>query len=174
MGFFFSFLIALLPFAEEPGLQLSLTQESDNKELCTEINIASLNKEKTNIGTSSIFLEYNSQALQFKSYESKAFDKADECEKYPFSAYNDHSYYTGYDGVVNITLTLRSESLICSDISNKATSIAEICFDIIDPHKEAAIRINEKFTSFNKVGENVEVFDNVVFPKREGFTAGDM
>lgn len=165
MGFFFAFIFTFFPIIQEEGLQLELSQQETNEQICTSIHISSINEQILNIGTSSVYIEYNSDALSFKSYESKSFDKADLCEDYPFSAYGDHNHYSGHKGAVNITMTLRSQTLTCSDIDLTPSTIGTVCFDIIDATQPTGFKINERFTSFNKSGDSFETYKNVVFPE---------
>lgn len=163
--------MSFLPFLSEEGLQLSLNNKTvETTELCTDINIASLQSDAVNIGTSSIFLEYNPEALSFNSYESKAFDKADHCEDYPFSIYSDHNYYAAHKGAVNITISTRSQTMKCAPICEEPITVGTVCFQVLDDKKPNNIRFNESYTSFNKSGGQ-ETFEKVVFPTNEGITS---
>lgn len=154
-------LLSGLPVIGQLELSFQTTLESTN-EYCATVMIHSGVEEDIKIGTSSFFIEYNKEALKFRSYTSQSFDGNLKCISDEDSPYTHHNYDASYAGVINATIFLKDPNHACPEIGKDDTEIATICFDILDKEKESGLMFNEEHTNIDKASLKVELFDNLV------------
>jgi len=147
------------PFSLEAQVNLSFETElnEETNQYCTQIMVCA-HKEDVLIGTSSFFIEYNAQALQFKSYKALGFNDEHECPN-GRTPYGPQYVDANSAGVINISIELRDEGAVCPKIEDIPTPIAEICFDIANNTETSKLRFNEKYTSVNKAQYNFQTYE---------------
>ena len=82
------------------------------------------------IGTSSIILKYNEQAIEFDTYQSLQFDENETCIGGTSSPWAAQSYNANVGGVFSLVMTLNGNTS-CPEITNDQwEDIGTVCFDI--------------------------------------------
>ncbi len=108
------------------------------------------------IGTSSIMVNYNEDALEFADYTSAQFDEKETCIGGTSSPWGPHQYdATSVPGKMCLTMILDAEGASCPEItSNKWEDIGQICFDIMDNEALPNIIFDTSKTHFNSSSPN--------------------
>ncbi len=149
-----SFNLLVPATAEEIDLILDGQLDCATQNYCVSIQLQSVNKELS-IGTSSIFLKYNKEALSFLEYTSKQFDGSSQCIQDVASAWDIQTYdATSAPGFFNLTMTLVSNDFSCPKVHKEAVEVGIICFDIVDEKKNPGIKALNNNTSFNSSDPN--------------------
>ncbi len=108
------------------------------------------------IGTSSIFLNYDRTVLQFTDYNSLAFDGSDNCIADVAPSWDEH----GFDGVsvpgsFNLTIVLSTNEFSCPVLSADSwVKVGTICFNILRTDSNPLMSIDSTNTSFNRNSPN--------------------
>jgi len=105
---FCSFNTLVSTTAQEIDLILDGQLDCATQNYCVSIQLQSTDQELS-IGTSSIFLKYNTAALSFLEYTSKQFDGSSQCIQDVASAWDIQTYDAkSAPGFFNLTMTLVS------------------------------------------------------------------
>lgn len=147
------------PFSLEAQVNLNFETElnEETNQYCTQIMVCA-HKEDVLIGTSSFFIEYNDQALQFQSYKALGFHNENECYS-GMKPYGPQYIDSNSKGVISISIELRDPETVCPKLEDIPTPIAEICFDITNKTETSKLRFNEKYTSINKAKQNFQTYE---------------
>ena len=149
-----SFNLLVPATAEEIDLILEGQLDCATQNYCVSIQLQSVDKELS-IGTSSIFLKYNKEALSFLEYTSKQFDGSSQCIQDVASAWDIQTYdATSAPGFFNLTMTLVSNDFSCPKVHKEAIEVGVICFDVVDEKKNPGIKALKNNTSFNSSDPN--------------------
>jgi len=153
-------------FAQSASLQFETNLKCEENEYCATIQIKSNSLVEFELGVSSIFFEYNEEALSFKTYESLNFDGSTQCEvdTSTFSLFGSHQYDEKIGGKFNTTITymdLGQVEVDCNKVYDEFMDVAEICFDIMDNNESADLRFVSEHTNFNQ-GMNTDLLEEVV------------
>lgn len=149
--------------AQNAALRFETNKSCETNEYCAIIQIKSNSLIPIKIGTSSIFFDYNREALDFTSYTSLNFDENNDCGFEGFSPYVEHQYDEEFNGKFNTTITLEIEEAICTEIHDNFMDLAEICFDIVDPSQSSNLVFSEEHTNFNKSVNNGSLIEGIEF-----------
>lgn len=140
--------------AQEIDLILDGQLDCATQNYCVSIQLKSPDKELS-IGTSSIFLKYNTEALSFLEYTSKQFDGSSQCIQEVASAWDIQSYDAkSAPGFFNLTMTLISNDFSCPKVHTEAVEVGVICFEVVDDKKNPGIKTIKHNTSFNSSDPN--------------------
>jgi len=95
---------------------------------------AKAQQEDFTIGTSSIMINYDSDALEFASYRSIQFDETETCIGGMASPWDEQRIDgTSVPGKFCLTMTLLTDSISCPEITTEEwEDIGSICFDIMN------------------------------------------
>ena len=160
----FSFLAITPTFAQGAVLQFDTELTCQSNQYCATLQIKSSSLVPFKIGTSSIFFDYNREALEFKTYKSLNFDEKNTCEGLgDYSPYKSHQYDEEYNGKFNTTITLDIEEAACLEIENTFIDVAEICFEVTDPFQKSNLHFAIEHTNFNQSANNGELIDGLEF-----------
>jgi len=141
-------------FAQTIDLRLEGKQDCGNNTYCVSIKAQTGANELT-IGTSSIFLQYNTDALSYFNYTSSHFDGGDQCIQGVATAWDVQTYdATSAPGYFNVTMTLLTNQFSCPPIQKEAVEIGVICFNVLDAQQSPDIEILKNNTSFNSSEPN--------------------
>lgn len=149
-------LAMLLSFAlqaqQSSALRLVPTLDCDNEQLSIDLQIKAHAGQEFNIGTSSLYLKYNTKAIQFLNYKSQNFDEDSKCingvasswSKQAFDAYSRPGHF-------NLTLMLDQEAYGCPVINDKEwVSIGTAQFEILDNTLSPKLYFDLSNTHFNE------------------------
>jgi len=108
------------------------------------------------IGTSSIMVNYNTDALEFADYTSAQFDEKETCIGGTSSPWGQHQYdATSVPGKMCLTMLLDAEGVSCPEITTEHwEDIGQICFDIMDNSAMPNILFDTSKTHFNSSAPN--------------------
>lgn len=117
---------------------------------------AKAQQEDFTIGTSSIMLNYDPNALEFVSYSSSQFDESETCIGGSMSPWDEQKIDgTSVPGKFCLTMTLLTDSVSCPEITTESwEDIGEICFDIMNNDTTPALRFDTVNTHFNSSSPN--------------------
>lgn len=149
--------------AQSAALRFDTKMSCETNQYCAVIQIKSNSLVPFKIGTSSIFFDYNREALDFSSYKSLNFDENNDCGFDGFSPYIEHQYDQEFNGKFNTTITLEIEEAICTEIPDNYIDLAEICFDIVDHTQSSNLAFSEEHTNFNKSVNNGSLIEGIEF-----------
>ncbi len=140
--------------AQQADLLLDGQMDCNVNSLCVSVQIAA-SSSTFEIGTSSIFMDYNPNAISFQSYTSSSFDGSDNCIANVASAWDPHAYDgTSVIGNFNLTMTLLNNTFSCPTVSTTPTEIGVLCFTVLDNTADPAINIVGSNTQFNSALTN--------------------
>ncbi len=140
--------------AEEIDLILDGQLDCATQNYCVSIQLQSADQELS-IGTSSIFLKYNTEALSFLEYTSKQFDGSSQCIQDVASAWDIQTYDAkSAPGFFNLTMTLVSNDFSCPKVYKETVEVGVICFNVVDDKKNPGIKVINNNTSFNSSTSN--------------------
>ncbi len=144
------------PTVMEPTLMLRfVTNQGCNDSYCATIQVKVKEEGQTaQIGTSSIFVEYNPSAIAYDHYNSLRFNGVDSCALGVFSAWEEHGIDGDEPGKVNIVLTLSDnlKEYSCPILdSDTWVDVGQICFSIVSNFFNTDLRFSEdpSRTNFN-------------------------
>ena len=147
-------LFSICASAQQVDLSLSGEMDCTENSYCVSIGIKS-DSDNFEIGTSSIFVDYNEEAIQFASYTSTSFNGVDKCIADVASAWDIQSFDgTSVLGDFNLTMTLLSSAFSCPSIIDTYQEIGVICFDVLDNTIDPSLIINPLNTQFNTALSN--------------------
>ncbi len=108
------------------------------------------------IGTSSIMLNYDPNALEFVNYTSSQFDESETCIGGAMSPWDEQkSDGTSIPGKFCLTMTLLTDSISCPEITTEQwEDIGVICFDIMNNDTTPNIKFDAENTHFNSSSPN--------------------
>lgn len=108
------------------------------------------------IGTSSIMVNYNAEALEFSNYTSHQFDETTDCTGGNASLWEEHQFDgSSVAGKFCLTMSLNGEGMSCPEITTKEwADIGTICFDIMDNQATPKVVFEEQNTHFNSAEKN--------------------
>lgn len=168
--YIFAFLLfcmsGLFVSAQEAELRFDTHLDCSTANYCVTVQVRASDAIGFEMGTSSIFFEYNKEALKFKSYESLNFDKQNKCIAGQFSPYQAHQYDASSAGYFNTTVTIDITEAACPQITDEWIDVAEINFGVIDSRKKVKLRFVPKHTNFNIAKESVELIETVSYHNR--------
>lgn len=160
-------------FAQTIDLHLAGKQDCSSNTYCVSIQ-AQTDAGELTIGTSSIFLQYNTSALSYFNYTSTHFDGSDQCIQDVATAWDIQTYDAiSAPGYFNVTMTLLTNEFSCPAIQSEAVEIGVICFNVLDDQQSPALKILKNNTGFNsstpntgekliEIGEVNQITDNKV------------
>ncbi|MEM6318549.1 MAG: Ig-like domain-containing protein [Bacteroidota bacterium] len=122
---------------------------------CVDIQ-AKAQQEDFTIGTSSIMVNYNSDALEFANYTSVHFDEQETCIGGQMSPWDVHKIDgTSVGGKFCLTTTLNTAGASCPEITTtKWETIGNICFDVMDNTLSPDLTFDATNTHFNSASTN--------------------
>ena len=127
-------------------LQLSPKKQCEENEYCINIKVKS-NEVMLGVqlGTASLLMNYNQEALAFKQYFSKNFHEK-SC-----SAWDVHDYdAVSHPGQFNLTLSLLDENNSCPVIlPGESVEVGKICFDIVQQGANPEVAFDANLTQIN-------------------------
>jgi len=108
------------------------------------------------IGTSSIMVNYNSDALEFSGYTSTQFDQNTDCTGGNLTLWDDHKFDgSSVAGKFCLTMTLNGEGVSCPEITTTEwEDFGVLCFDIMDNQSAPKLTFEAKNTHFNSATNN--------------------
>ena len=108
------------------------------------------------IGTSSIMLNYDPNALEFANYTSTQFDESETCIGGIMSPWDEQKGDgTSVPGKFCLTMTLLTDSISCPEITTeKWEDIGVICFDIMNNDTTPDLKFDAVNTHFNSSSPN--------------------
>lgn len=114
------------------------------------LQIRALGADPVQIGTSSIYLTYNPQAIQFEGYQSENFDQKGSCFQ-GVSAYTPHLYDgLSKPGAFNLTMVLNQAGKGCPEVTQDAwVDVGVVSFRIADPRQAPELAFRREHTHFN-------------------------
>ncbi len=135
--------------AQEVEVLLEDTRDCNQNAYCVSLQLKTTEASK-DIGTSSIFLKYNSSALAFTSYTSSHFDGSDQCIENKAASWDVQTFdATSTPGYFNVTMTLLTNQFSCPSIEEEATEVGVLCFSVLDEKKSPNLKILKNNTNFN-------------------------
>ena len=147
------FLLSLPLNAQQLNVLLDGTVNCAANSYCVSVQLQS--NSSLEIGTSSIFLDYNEAALSFNSYTSSAFDGSALCIANAANAWDVHTFDgNSVPGDFNLTMTLLNNSFSCPSIANTPVEVGVLCFNILDAKADPTISVNIDNTQFNSAATN--------------------
>ncbi len=156
---YISLLVALLictasSYAQQAKLFFDTNVDCLTDKYCATIKLKAVNNTEFSVGTSSILINYNKEALAFSSYESHNFDENTvmALEGTTATLYDAHAVdFQSVPGYINTTMTLTIPGFGQPMIgSNNAVDVATVCFDILEKGANSELRFHSKHTSFDK------------------------
>ena len=151
---FYLLLLSICVSAQQADLYLLGEMDCTDNSYCVSIGIKS-DSDIFEIGTSSVFVNYNKDALQFTSYSSTSFNGADLCITDIASAWDVQTFDgTSVAGDFNLTMTLLSNTFSCPSIGDTYQEIGVICFNVLDNTLDPDVNINPSNTQFNSALNN--------------------
>ena len=146
-------LLSLSLNAQQLDVLLGSSIDCGANSFCVSIQLQSTSS--VDIGTSSIFLDYNENALSFNSYTSTSFDGSAQCVANVASAWDVHSFDgISVPGDFNLTMTLLLNDFSCPSVTNAPVEAGIICFDILDGKADPMVSVNLENTQFNSAATN--------------------
>lgn len=134
--------------AQEVGIILN-GEMTNSSEFCVSIQLKT-STESLKIGTSSILMTYNSNALKYRSYTSSAFNGSDLCLSGQAKAWTEHSFDgISAPGYFNLNLNLEVTSYSCPSISEIPVELGLLCFDMVENNFDFAIGVDKRNSLFN-------------------------
>lgn len=130
------------------------------------------------LGTSSIYLNYNTQALIFTEYTSLNFHEKNLCIGGSASAWDQHAFDgTSMPGHFNLTMVLNVDGVACPAISEEEwTDVGRVSFSVIDKSQKPDIQFNPTHTHFNgnEFNNGTEGYElnQVTYPEIETWECG--
>lgn len=117
---------------------------------------AKAQQEDFTIGTSSIMLNYDPNALEFASYAALQFDEKETCIGGTTSPWDEQKIDgTSVPGKFCLTMTLLTDSISCPEITTQEwVDMGVICFDIMNNDTTPNIRFDSINTHFNSSSPN--------------------
>lgn len=108
------------------------------------------------IGTSSILLSYNDDALSYGGYDSHHFDGSDNCIDGMAPAWEDHAFdRNSVPGKFNLVLELLNDAYSCPEITADGwVDVGTLRLRVRDNNADPQIRLDTAFTSFNSAQPN--------------------
>lgn len=137
---------------QSTALRLLPFLDCENEQLSVELQIKAKAGQDFNIGTSSIYMKYNSKAIHFTSYKSQNFDENSKCINGVASSW-DKQVFDAYSrpGHFNLTLMLNQEGYGCPAINDQEwVSIGTAQFEILDKSLSPKIFFDLANTHFNE------------------------
>jgi len=136
--------------AEEFELQFSTVSDCDANTYCATLQIRAAS-DAFQIGTSSVFVTYNSSALSFSSYQSIRFDGSENCIFDAAPAWEPHAFDgTSIPGSFNLTLEIPSGQFSCPTIESDWIDIGQLCFNVTDATQTGNLQFDIDNTNFNR------------------------
>lgn len=136
-----------------------------NNTYCATIKTQAINETEFAVGTSSILLNYNKEALEFVSYESHNFNEktTGQFGSETINLYDEHAYDALIPGLLNTTMTLTIPGFGEPTVkSNQAMDVATVCFDIKEMGANSGLKFHHKHTNFNKGGTaDIQVIESM-------------
>ena len=141
------------------GLELKLEglKYCDESSYCVDLKLqAPALSNPTGIGTSSILLNYNANALSFQSYTPAQYDPSSPCNGSSGSAWEVHQYDAySHPGQFNLVLYLSDEDADCTNtIGGTPVKVGSICFDIKQQGGNPSFEFDMEHTHFNSQSTN--------------------
>jgi len=117
---------------------------------------AKAQQEDFTIGTSSIMVNYDSDALEFASYISHQFDEEETCIGGTTSPWDVQKFDgTSVPGKFCLTMTLLTDDVSCPEITTEEwEDIGLVCFDIMNNDTTPALKFDGVNTHFNSSTPN--------------------
>ena len=108
------------------------------------------------IGTSSIMVNYDPNALEFANYTSIQFDESETCIGGVMSPWDEQkSDGTSVPGKFCLTMTLLTDSISCPEITTEEwEDIGVLCFDIMNNDTTPDVKFDAVNTHFNSSSPN--------------------
>ncbi len=157
-GFFLAMLFAMFSFSTSAQTQFDLqfanpTYMEEVDSFCVTIQIKSSDEQVFTIGSHTFFFNYNTNSINFPTYQSLAFDSTFLCEVAP--TYNVPVYYrprlgaSTDSGDANVTTIMLLRNLGCPEVGSEWVDAGIVCFAVIDPTQSVNLRWNEEKTDVN-------------------------
>lgn len=142
--------LSMICHAQSLNLGFQAALDCSSNEICTTIQVKA--DQTTAIGSSSIFLEFNKDALSLIDYQSSNFDGADGCGGF----WSDHAVDFNNDtGLFLVTMVLTSDGTSCPTlVADEWIDVGTLCFSVIDDSLYPQIEFNEIWTEFSTKDNN--------------------
>ena len=130
------------------------------------------------LGTSSVYLTYNTDAMLFNGYTSLNFHDKNLCIGGSASAWDSHAFDgTSKPGHFNMTMILNVDGIACPEISDQEwTDVGVIDFSVVDKTMRPELVFHEGHTHFNgsELNNGTQAFslDDVTYPAIEAWECG--
>lgn len=142
--------------AQSVALQLQASKDCNLYRYCTDIQLQSDSGDPISMGTSSLLLNYNPEALVFHHYEPLAYNGGLDCLDGTMSPWSAHEFdaYT-HPGQFSLTLLLNDNMLPCPEVDEAATlTIGTVCFDVRQQGSDPEISVDPAHTTLNSYSPN--------------------
>lgn len=108
------------------------------------------------MGTSSLLLTYNAEALVFHNYEPLAYNGGQDCVDGAMSPWSAHEFDAySHPGQFSLTLLLNDDMPPCLEMDEAATvTLGTICFDVRQQGGDPIIAFAAAHTAFNRQTPN--------------------
>lgn len=155
----FTLLVALMiAFSAKAQTQFDLqfgnpTYKEVVDSFCVTIQIRSSDEQVFSIGSHTFFFNYNTNSINFPTYQSLAFDSTYLCEVAP--GYNLPIYFrprlgaSTDSGDANVTTIMNLKGLGCPEVSGEWIDAGIVCFAVIDPTASVNLQWNTDKTDVN-------------------------
>ncbi len=148
-------------FAQEANIRFNTDVNCDKQEYCVTLQIKSTDGLPFELGTSTLYFNYNEKALSLKSFTPHHFDISDKCVLDVVAAYDRQQYDASHAGIINTTLSLKQPEEVCPSIGDEYMDISTFCFNITDPTQSSQLSFNQELTNFNEGEQNIVLMDFV-------------
>jgi hypothetical protein len=161
LGILFSFLLMNNLLSQSVELSLDADKDCQQSTYCVDILIKAANGSSAfQLGSSSMLLNYNPEALTFKSYLPAFFDKNSSCGS--SAPWREQRYdATSHTGAFSLVLSLEEVQTSCPELSGfLSLPIGTICFDVLQQGGNPNIQFDLDHTHFNLalVGDDGTLF----------------
>jgi len=150
-------------FAQEANIRFNTEVDCNQQEYCVTLQIKSTDGLPFELGTSSLYFNYNEKALSLKSFTPHHFDINEKCVLDITAAYDRQQYDASHAGIINTTLSLKRPEEVCPSIGEEYLDISTFCFTIEDPRQSSQLSFNQELTNFNEGEQNITLMDFVRF-----------
>lgn len=133
-------------YAQNAELHFSPSLQCGTYEYCADIQL-NANTGSFSLGTSSLLLSYNTDALVFNDYQAMGFDSLATCS----GAWSPQQYdLDEATGEFSLTMKLLNPNSSCITIDTAPQTIGTICFDIIQQGASPDLRFDANNTHLNR------------------------
>ena len=152
----FSLFTSGLLQGQSVSLQLQAEKDCNLYRFCTDIILESESGTPIQMGTSSLLLNYNAEALVFHHYTPLAYNGGADCLDGAMSPWSAHEFDAySQPGQFSLTLLLNDAMPYCSEVDEAtAITIGTVCFDVRQQGSDPGLQFDSVNTSFNSHSAN--------------------